>query len=75
MRPGTNAISYHMGNYNNSYFDDDLFLKMIGMRSLDTESRKMLLIPTHKLGYIDFRGSRTEYVLTVGRKLYDITGM
>lgn len=72
---GQTPISYHMGNYNNSYFDDELFLQIVGYDTLDKESRKMLLVPTHKLDYIDFRGSRTEYVLTVARNYYDITGI
>nr|WP_317399528.1 sensor histidine kinase [uncultured Gemmiger sp.] len=71
---GATPVSYHMGNYNNSYFNDELFLEMVNYSQLDTTSRNMLLIPTHKLDYIRFRGSRTEYVLTVGRNYYDITG-
>ena len=71
---GQTPVCYHKGNYNNSNFDDALFLEMIGYSRLDTTSRKMLLIPTHKLDYVGFRGSRTQYVLTVGRNYYDITG-
>ena len=72
---GKSPVIYHQGNYNNSYFDDKLFLEMIRYDALDTESRTMLLVPTHKLDYIRYRGSRTEYVLTVGRNYYDITGL
>lgn len=71
---GQTPISYHNGNYNNSEFDSTLFLEMIGYQNLDTESRQMLLIPTHTLDYVGFRGTRTQYVLTVGRNYYDITG-
>lgn len=71
---GKDPICYHKGNYNNSDFDDALFLEMVNYDSLDTESRNMLLVPTHKLDYVGFHGSRTEYVLTVGRNYYDITG-
>lgn len=71
---GKDPICYHKGNYNNSTFNDALFLEMVGYAGLDTESRNMLLVPTHKLDYIAFHGTRTEYVLTVGRNYYDITG-
>lgn len=71
---GRTPVCYHRGNYNNSTFNDELFLEMVDYDGLNTESRNMLLVPTHKLDYIAFHGTRTEYVLTVGRNYYDITG-
>lgn len=71
---GRTPVCYHRGNYNNSTFNDELFLEMVDYDGLNTESRNMLLVPTHKLDYITFHGTRTEYVLTVGRNYYDITG-
>lgn len=68
------VVSYQLGNYNNSLFDSEAYLRAVDFEHWDTESRKMVLVPTHALDYIGFRGSRTPYVFTVGRNYYDITG-
>ena len=67
-------ISYHLGNYNNSLFDSESYLDAVGYGTWDTESRKMVLVPTHALNYVKFRGSRTKNVFTVGRNYYDLNG-
>lgn len=68
------VVSYQLGNYNNSLFDSEAYLRAVDFAHWDTESRKMGLVPTHALDYIGFRGSGTPYVFTVGRNYYDITG-
>lgn len=68
------VVSYHLGNYNNSLFQDDAYLQAVDFENWDTESRNMLLVPTHPLDYVKFQGSRTANVLTVARNYYDLTG-
>ena len=67
-------VSYHLGNYNNSLFDSEIYLDAVDFDHWDTESRKMILVPTHELNYVRFRGSRTKNVFTVGRNYYDLNG-
>ena len=67
-------VSYHLGNYNNSLFDSSVYLNAVDYANWDTESRKMILVPTHALNYVRFHGSRTQNVFTVGRNYYDLNG-
>ncbi len=71
---GSRPVSYHLGNYNNSLFDSAAYLRAVDYDNWDTESRKLLLVPTHALDYVHFRGSRTKNVFTVGRNYYDLNG-
>lgn len=69
---GKAPVLYHRGNYSNRLFDDDAFLREIGADSIDRDSRRMLLFPTHSFDYVRF-SSGTKNVLTVGRNYYDLT--
>lgn len=67
-------VSYQLGNYNNSLFDSEAYLRAVDFAHWDTESRNMGLVPTHALVTSAFAARCTPYVFTVGRNYYDITG-
>lgn len=69
---GAAAVLYHRGNYTNTLFRDEAFLQAIGADTLDRDSRKMLIFPTHPFDYAAISDG-TDLVITVGRNYYDLT--
>lgn len=73
--PDQTLVQYHQGSANSRFQSNEQFLEEMNYQNWDTESRQLLVIPTHPFDYMNkaFRGA--DSVFTIARNYYDLGGM
>lgn len=73
IAPQTNGenLTFHYSVYNSFFSDEEKFEELVTYEALDTENKKLILIPPHTTAY--YYGNQ-EQVFTIARNYFDLRG-